>query len=189
MVESESEPCETPFYGPAKGGWVTLTNPAPRARQQVERRPCAVSVPDKLVHHRPSYVPPKSRDKPREPFQTPPDELVTARDNTSDRWHVDRVVSVPRPTPLQVITIPFRPTHGPCTAGVSLSELLVCRGLTDPWKRLSAHIPNGLLVEPPGRMGRLVITVGPLGQVVFHACAWTVFLFFAVAGLPQYAAL
>ncbi|KAJ7155683.1 hypothetical protein C8R46DRAFT_1226755 [Mycena filopes] len=96
-------------------------------------------------------------------FQTHPSLLLPVREKATDKWHLDRVVSVPRPTPERRSTIPFAPRYGPCTAGVALTELLLPRGRgvglpvlddrLDPY--LACFKEEG---TPPRTCGQLVIT-------------------------------
>ncbi|KAJ7173183.1 hypothetical protein C8R46DRAFT_1031554 [Mycena filopes] len=172
------------------------TAPAPKYRKGASRRAFRIWHPnkllrkhahklaaeeDKFIHYPlPDAALPSApnattgetpNDKPLQAFQTLPSQLLPVRWASSDRWHIDRVVAVPGPTPARGTTIPFAPGYGPCTAGVALTELLLAnrdialRGGTeglDPY--LAPLVPGGKM---PRTCGQLVITWPDYPQTQF----------------------
>ncbi|KAJ6564081.1 hypothetical protein B0H19DRAFT_1258585 [Mycena capillaripes] len=129
------------LYGPAMRGRVTLTNPEPSNTQR--QRTDATSHPSRT-----SSAISLAR------FYTPADELIPARADARDGWHIDRVVCVPLAgsVPAVKISLAFPPTHGPVTVGVALTQLALSRGLIDPRKPLFITLP-----QVP-KIGRLVFS-------------------------------
>ncbi|KAJ6488436.1 hypothetical protein DFH09DRAFT_1455576 [Mycena vulgaris] len=78
------------------------------------------------------------------PNTPPPGSVETPRANATDKWHSAIFIYIPQRdpfSPFMPFSISFRPTHGPCTEGVAMTELTACRGMIEPRMRISSYMP------------------------------------------------